>query len=188
MSARTTDAKMHAKDKFAIVVAVIALLISLWNLAFMHLWPIGIEIVRENETRLANINGVGAFNSTFVVFGRGTPFKHAALKISGATVTTAEGKAYSAKASSNLKEDAHTQSNTSRNLPLSIRGGSDAVLTIGFEPEDRSFQWHTGRYKISFAATELRTGNRIQAGDADITLTPSNVEIINKGILMLPTN
>jgi hypothetical protein len=172
----------------SVVLASIALCISLWNVIYAHLWPIRVDIVRENEIRFANLGNVGALNVTFVIFGRGPISRHTVIKFDTGSILDDRGLAHTIKPSSFLQEEAHTQKNISRNLPISIKGGSDSVVTVGYEPTPRDFAWRSGHFHVTLQAIELRSGRKLGITPVDFTLTADNITVINSGTLMLPVD
>ncbi len=136
-------------------IAVAALLLSAWNTWFANLRALKISIAPEDEIRLRQFPGQTGWSLLFVVTASGPESKWATVKFTQTNFTAPDERAYKLQPMSHLIDVGIGQKNTSRNIPIAIRGGDSKSITIGYQCSEMP-AWQRGTYRLRLAAVDGR--------------------------------
>jgi|GEM_PF-3051681 len=172
------------------VIALVAFLISLWNLFSPYLLRLKLHVIFESQIQLMEdvSKRVLGFNILATIVSTGPGVKWETFRFNDAELIFPNGDKYIFTCRSYLDEKGMGQANASRNIPIAIKGSESKTITSAYQYNSiDTHQWIVGTYKLKFNITNSHN-SKISAGTIEFHLTQEYITILKKpdAIFMCP--
>jgi hypothetical protein len=167
------------KDWITAIIALAALLFSLWNFFYAHLRPTCIKIVPDKIIQLVQHDNIMiGINLFCVLIAKGPESRWSVVMFDDAKLVSPDGVEENLSPLEYLRESAYSEESIGRNIPIALKGGDSTNCRVAWQVIPKTL-WQPGEYTFS-ASAKTAGGKLVKVGSFAFNLDSRNIRTLAK--------